>query len=143
MTNFTNHVPDHLPFMECEVDPNDPDKSDDAQLRFVHIAFDRLISHAKIVTTPNVVSRNALFEVDRKELMKERTEPLHFRFKPETQRRYALVVKQLLAYIVRCMSFEDNADRPPFKFSMRQRNAYDVMVEHVDDLTDAWKEHGG
>jgi hypothetical protein len=129
--------------MEYEVDPDDPDKSDDAQLRFTHIAFDRLVNHAKAVITPDVVSWNALFEVNRKELTKERTKPFHFRFKPETQRRYALVVKQLLAYIVRCMSFEDKADRPPFKLSIRQQSAYDIMMEHADDLTDAWKENGG
>uniref|UniRef100_A0A0C4BKZ6 Uncharacterized protein n=1 Tax=Fusarium oxysporum (strain Fo5176) TaxID=660025 RepID=A0A0C4BKZ6_FUSOF len=73
--------------MEYEVDPDDPDKSDDAQLRFIHIAFDRLVNHAKAVITPDIVSWNALFEVNRKELMKERTKPFHFRFKPETQRR--------------------------------------------------------
>ena len=129
--------------MEYETDPDDPVRSDDAQLRFVHIAFDRLINHAKAVITPNVISWNALFEVNRKELVKERTKPFHFRFKPETQRRYALVVKQLLAYIVRCMSFKDKADRPPFKLSIRQQSAYDVMMEHADDLTEAWKEHGG
>ncbi|WKT53675.1 hypothetical protein QSH57_004259 [Fusarium oxysporum f. sp. vasinfectum] len=129
--------------MEYEVDPDDPDKSDDAQLRFTHIAFDRLVNHAKAVITPDVVSWNALFEVNRKELTKERTKPFHFRFKPEAQRRYALVVKQLLAYIVRCMSFEDKADRPPFKLSIRQQSAYDIMMEHADDLTDAWKENGG
>ncbi|SPJ74764.1 uncharacterized protein FTOL_04495 [Fusarium torulosum] len=129
--------------MEYETDPDDPVRSDDAQLRFVHIAFDRLINHAKAVITPNVISWNALFEVNRKELVKERTKPFHFRFKPETQRRYALVVKQLLAYIVRCMSFKDKADRPPFKLSIRQHSAYDVMMEHADDLTEAWKEHSG
>ncbi|KAI3571763.1 hypothetical protein IWW34DRAFT_585304, partial [Fusarium oxysporum f. sp. albedinis] len=129
--------------MEYEVDPDDPDKSDDAQLRFIHIAFDRLVNHAKAVITPDIVSWNALFEVNRKELMKERTKPFHFRFKPETQRRYALVVKQLLAYIVRCMSFENKADRPPFKLSIRQQIAYDATMEHADDLTDAWKENRG
>ncbi|EXM14898.1 hypothetical protein FOTG_16732 [Fusarium oxysporum f. sp. vasinfectum 25433] len=98
--------------MEYEVDPNDPDKSDGAQLRFIHIAFDRLVNHAKAVVTPDVLSWNALFEVNRKELMKERTKPFYFRFKLETQRRYALVVKQLLAYIVQCISFDDKADRP-------------------------------
>jgi hypothetical protein len=66
----------------------------------VHIVFDRLINLAKAVITPNVISWNALFEVNRKELVKERTKLFYFRFKPETRRRYVLVVKQLLAYIV-------------------------------------------
>ena len=83
--------------MEYEVDPNDPDESDDAQLRFIHIAFDRMVNHAKAVITPDTVSCDALFEVNRKELIKERSKPFHFRFKAETQRRYTLVVKQLLA----------------------------------------------
>ncbi|KAM6513777.1 hypothetical protein FALCPG4_014992 [Fusarium falciforme] len=109
--------------MEYDVDPNDPDESDDAQLRFIHIAFDRMVNHAKAVITPDTVSWNALFEVNHKELIKERSKPFHFRFKAETQRRYTLMVKQLLAYIVRC--------------------AYDVMMEHADDLIDVWKDHGG
>lgn len=50
---------------------------------------------------PDILSWNALFEVKRKELQKERTRPFHFRFTPETQRRYTLVVKQLLAYVMR------------------------------------------
>ncbi|KAJ3455642.1 hypothetical protein MRS44_017124 [Fusarium solani] len=112
--------------MEYEVDPNDPDESDDAQLRFIHIAFDRMVNYAKAVITPDTVSWNALFEVNRKELIKERSKPFHFRFKAETQRRYTLM-----------------ADRPPFKLSGRQQNAYDIMMVHADDLTVAWKDHGG
>ena len=41
------------------------------------------------------------------------------------------------------MSFEDKTDRPPFKLSRRQQNAYDIMTVHADDLTVAWKDHGG
>ncbi|KAH7248169.1 hypothetical protein B0J15DRAFT_498060 [Fusarium solani] len=48
--------------MEYEVGPNDPGESDDAQLRFIHIAFDRMVNHAKAVITPDTVSWNALFE---------------------------------------------------------------------------------
>ncbi|KAI7767512.1 hypothetical protein LZL87_013757 [Fusarium oxysporum] len=42
--------------MEYEVDPDDPDKSNDAQLRFIHIAFDQLVNHAKAIITPDVIS---------------------------------------------------------------------------------------
>ncbi|KAK1621515.1 hypothetical protein BDP81DRAFT_512085 [Colletotrichum phormii] len=90
------------------------------------MAFDRLVDHAKAVITPSVVTWNALFEVNRTELSKERTKPFHFRFKPETQRRYGLVVKQLLAYFVRCMSLDNEADRPPFKLSTGQQTAYNT-----------------
>ncbi|KAH7248185.1 hypothetical protein B0J15DRAFT_498118, partial [Fusarium solani] len=48
--------------MEYEVDPNDPDESDDAQLRFIYIAFDRMVNYAKAVITLDTVSWNALFE---------------------------------------------------------------------------------
>ena len=129
--------------MEYEIDPNDPDKSDDAELQLIHIAFDQMVNNAKAVITPEYVSWNALFEINRKELHKERSKPFHFRFKLETQRRYMLVVKQLLAYIVRCMSLEDKTARPPFKLSPRQESAYNIMIEHADDLADAWEEHGG
>ncbi|KAH6953729.1 hypothetical protein BKA56DRAFT_504585, partial [Ilyonectria sp. MPI-CAGE-AT-0026] len=95
------------------------------------------------VTKPSVVSWNVLFEVNRKELDKERSTPFHFRFKRVTRKRYITVCLQLFAYIVRAMAFEDPADRPPFKLSRRQSAAYSAMMQHVDDLTDILQEHNG
>lgn len=139
--------------MDYQVEPDEADSdvrrmddaglSDDAQLRMIHMAFDRMVLHAKGNIRPDVLSWNALFEVNRKELHKERSKPFHFRFKAETQRRYALVVKQLLAYVVRCMSLEDPGRRPPFKLSMRQQDTYESMMDHADALADAWAAHGG
>ncbi|KNB19465.1 hypothetical protein FOXG_22575 [Fusarium oxysporum f. sp. lycopersici 4287] len=67
--------------LKYEVDPNNPDESDDAQLRFIHIAFDRIVNYAKAVITPDTISWNPLFEVNRKDLDKDMTKPFHFRFK--------------------------------------------------------------
>ncbi|KAI8417382.1 hypothetical protein FOFC_03695 [Fusarium oxysporum] len=41
--------------LEYEVDPNNPDESDDGQLGFIHIAFDRM------VTTPKPSSHLILY----------------------------------------------------------------------------------
>jgi hypothetical protein len=92
--------PRDLIALKYEVDPNDPDESDDAQLRFIHIAFGRMVSYAKAVITPDTISRNALFQVNPKELDKDKTKPSHFQFEPETRRRYTLVVK-----IATCLHF--------------------------------------
>ncbi|KAG6978868.1 hypothetical protein FocnCong_v010997 [Fusarium oxysporum f. sp. conglutinans] len=67
--------------LKYKVDPNNPDDSDDAQLRFIYIAFDRIVNYAKAVTTPDTISWNPLFEVNRKDLDKDMTKPFHFRFK--------------------------------------------------------------
>ncbi|KAH7200713.1 hypothetical protein BKA60DRAFT_612610 [Fusarium oxysporum] len=53
-----------------EVDPNNPDESDDGQLGFIHIAFDPMVNHAKAIT-PDIIFWYALFEVNRKELDKD------------------------------------------------------------------------
>ncbi|EXM13725.1 hypothetical protein RAB80_014038 [Fusarium oxysporum f. sp. vasinfectum] len=58
--------------LEYEVNPNNPDESDDGQLGFIHIAFDRMVNHAKAVITPDITYWYALFEVNRKELEKDR-----------------------------------------------------------------------
>jgi len=42
--------------LEYDVDPNNPDESDDGQLVFIHIAFDRMVNHAKAVITPDIIS---------------------------------------------------------------------------------------
>ncbi|EWZ29385.1 hypothetical protein FOZG_17013 [Fusarium oxysporum Fo47] len=58
--------------LEYEVDPNNPDESDDGQLGFIHITFDRMVNYAKAVITLDIISWNALFEVNRKEFDKDR-----------------------------------------------------------------------
>ncbi|KAI3573437.1 hypothetical protein IWW34DRAFT_635374, partial [Fusarium oxysporum f. sp. albedinis] len=57
---------------EYEVDPKNRDESDDGQLGFIHIAFDRMVNHAKAVITTDIIFSYALFEVNRKELDKDR-----------------------------------------------------------------------
>ncbi|KAM5529772.1 hypothetical protein FOXYSP1_17616 [Fusarium oxysporum f. sp. phaseoli] len=54
-----------------EVDPNNPDESDDGQLGFIHIEFDPMVNHAKAII-PDIIFWYALFEVNRKELDKDR-----------------------------------------------------------------------
>ncbi|KAI7771980.1 hypothetical protein LZL87_011673 [Fusarium oxysporum] len=99
--------------LKYEVDPDDPDESDDAQLRFIYIAFDQTVIHAEAVIAPDTISSNALFQVNPREFDKDKAKPSHFQFKPETRRRYTIV--------------------RPFKVGRKQRGAYDVMMEHADD----------
>lgn len=64
---------------------DDPEAEDNSELRHVHAAVRRLIRKAAATARPSTVSWNVLFEVNRKELHKERSTPLHFRFKPQTR----------------------------------------------------------
>lgn len=41
--------------LEYEVDPNNPDESDDGQLGFIHITFDRMVNYAKAVITLDII----------------------------------------------------------------------------------------
>ena len=109
----------------------------------MYIVFNQLISYTKAVITLNIISQNTLFKVNRKELVKEKTKLFYFRFKPKTQRRYTLIIKQLLAYIVQCISFKDKADQLPFKLSIQQQSTYNIIIEYADNLTEAWKKHSG
>jgi RecQ family ATP-dependent DNA helicase len=129
--------------MEYQSDRDGPDDTDDSQLMHIHNAFERVINRARVVTKPEVVSWNALFEVNRTELSKERSRPFHNKFTAKTQQNYTIVYRQLLAYVVRAMAMEDKDKRPPFKLSRRQSEAYDAMMSHADELIDAWKAHDG
>ncbi|KAF4995459.1 hypothetical protein FDECE_12796 [Fusarium decemcellulare] len=115
---------------------DDPSAADDAELRHVLAAVRRLIRKAGAATRPNVVSWNVLFEVNRKELQRERSTPFHFRFKRQTRQKYITVCLRFFAYVVRAMSFESKAERPPFKLTRRQTAAFDAMMDHAADLTD-------
>ncbi|KAH7231629.1 uncharacterized protein BKA55DRAFT_712855, partial [Fusarium redolens] len=77
--------------------PDDP--KDDSELRHIHAAVRRLIRKASGVARPGAVSWNVLFEVNRKELHKERSTPFHFRFKRQTRKKYiALTEGQTTAF---------------------------------------------
>ncbi|KAJ4138000.1 hypothetical protein NW754_001360 [Fusarium falciforme] len=116
--------------------PNEPEAEDNTELQHIHAAVRRLIRKAAATTRPNVISWNILFEVNRKELHKERSTPFHFRFKRQTQKKYIAVCLQFFAYVVRAISYEDAANRPPFKLTERQSAAFDTMMDHAAELAD-------
>ncbi|RMI97528.1 hypothetical protein CDV36_016208 [Fusarium kuroshium] len=116
--------------------PDEADAEDDTELKYIHAAVRRLVRKAAAASRPGVVSWNVLFEVNRKELHRERSTPFHFRFKQHTRKRYIAICLQFFAYVVRVMSYESAADRPPFKLTGRQMDAFDSMMEHASELVD-------
>lgn len=128
--------------MEYEVDPNDPDESDDAQLRLY-------ISHSiEWSTTPKPSSHRipSLGMLCSRSTARSLSRSGPSRFISGRRPRPRGVIRLWLNnYLPRLfgVSFEDKAVRPPFKLSRRQQNAYDIMMVHADDLTVAWKDHGG
>ncbi|GKU10137.1 unnamed protein product, partial [Fusarium langsethiae] len=116
--------------------PGDPDAEDDSELRHIHAAVRRLIRKSAGATRPGAVSWNVLFEVNRKELHKERSTPFHFRFKRQTRKKYIAVCLQFFAYAVRAMSCENPSNRPPFKLTESQVAAFDKMMDYAGDLVD-------
>ncbi|RYC77865.1 hypothetical protein BFJ63_vAg19261 [Fusarium oxysporum f. sp. narcissi] len=112
------------------------DPKDDSELRHIHAAVRRLIRKASGVARPGAVSWNVLFEVNRKQLHKERSTPFHFRFKRQTRKKYIAVCLQFFAYAVRAISCENAADRPPFKLTEGQTTAFDVMMDYAGELID-------
>ncbi|KAF5227551.1 hypothetical protein FANTH_14744 [Fusarium anthophilum] len=125
-----------LASLKYTMKPDDPAAEDDAELRHIHAAVRRLIRKAAGATRPSVVSWNVLFEVNRKELHKERSTPFHFRFKRQTRKKYIAVCLQFFAYAVRAISCEDVSDRPPFKLTESQDTAFDMMMDHAAELVD-------
>jgi superfamily II DNA helicase RecQ len=116
--------------------PDDPDAEDDSELRHIHAAVRRLIRKSAGATRPGAVSWNVLFDVNRKELHKERSTPFHFRLKRQTRKKYIAVCLQFFAYAVRAMSCENPSNRPPFKLTESQVAAFDKMIDYAGDLVD-------
>ncbi|KAF4442495.1 hypothetical protein F53441_11726, partial [Fusarium austroafricanum] len=125
-----------LTSLKYTMKPDNPAAEDDSELRHIHAAVRRLIRKAAGATRPSVVSWNVLFEVNRKELHKERSTPFHFRFKRQTRKKYIAVCLQFFAYAVRAISCENASDRPPFKLTESQVTAFDTMMDHAAELVD-------
>lgn len=109
---------------------------DDQALQHIHAAIRRTVRRGRAVARAEVMSWNALFEVSRTDLHKERNRPFHFLYIKETRRAYTKVCMQLFSYLVRAMTIEQAKDRPPFVSSMRQKAAYDPMMDAADSLAD-------
>ena len=124
--------------LEYSINPQEPDANLDRQLRIIHIAFDLLLIKAIKAVTPENISWNALFELNRRELNKERNRPFHYRHKPKTRAQYSSVIKSLLSYIVRAVDFNDPKDRPPFTLTSRQDQCYEALMALADTLVARW-----
>lgn len=109
---------------------------DDQALRHIHASIRRIVRRGKDVARAEVVSWNALFEVNRTDLHKERSRPFHFLYMKETRKAYTKVCMQLFSYLVRTMTFDQAKDRPPFVLSERQEAAYEAMMDAADCLVE-------
>ncbi|KAJ0127365.1 hypothetical protein HZ326_29530 [Fusarium oxysporum f. sp. albedinis] len=136
LTDFSDKKQFLRDLISLKYDLKVDDPKDDSELRHIHAAVRRLIRKASGVARPGVVSWNVLFEVNRKELHKERSTPFHFRFKRQTRKKYIAVCLQFFAYAVRAISCENAADRPPFKLTEAQTAAFDVMMDYAGELID-------
>jgi superfamily II DNA helicase RecQ len=132
----------HLVSLERNVEAGETINEDDDALRHIHAAIRRIVRRGRAVARAEVVSWNALFEVNRTDLHKERSRPFHFLHMKETIKAYTKVCIQLFTYLVRTMTFELAKDRPPFVLSERQKAACDTMMDYADRLTDMEAEHG-
>ncbi|RKK72604.1 hypothetical protein BFJ71_g17488, partial [Fusarium oxysporum] len=136
LTDFSDKKQFLRDLISLKYDLKVDDPKDDSELRHIHAAVRRLIRKASGVARPGAVSWNVLFEVNRKELHKERSTPFHFRFKRQTRKKYIAVCLQFFAYAVRAISCENAADRPPFKLTEGQTTAFGVMMDYAGELID-------
>ena len=122
--------------LENRVEEGEAMNEDDQALRHIYAAIRRVVRHRRAVARAEVVSWNALFEVNRTDLHKERSRPFHFLHMRETRKAYTKLCMQLFSYLIRTMTFEQAEDRPPFVLSERQKTAYQAIMDVVDHLTD-------
>ena len=133
----------HDAHVDSSEDSEDDAFCDDDHLVHVYASIRRIVRQGRAVARSEVVSWNALFEVNKVDRNKERSRPFHFRHVKDTRKRYVQVCMQLFSYIVRCMSIEDEKRRPPFRLSRRQTCAYERMMAvtnqlvNVDDSVEA------
>jgi hypothetical protein len=128
--------------IERRAEGGEPINMDDQALWHIHAAIRRVVRHGRRVARAEVVSWNALFEVNKTDLHKERSRPFHFLHMRETRKAYTKVCMQLFSYLVRTMSFDQANDRPPFVLSERQKVAYQAMMDAADLFTDTEAEEG-
>jgi len=115
------------------VRPVDPEK--DPELVVVHKAFHQLIHRAQKNAVSDVVGRAALFEAHRKEEGKKPKKPFNSRMDKTTFRQYTLYWNQLLSYVVRTDDL-DKEDRPRFKFTSKQQDMLDELMDAVDQVVE-------
>jgi superfamily II DNA helicase RecQ len=125
---------DHLRSLLSLQPLHDPPAEHEISLGHILAAVERIIDAAIQLARPSAVSSNVLFELNRIETDKERTEPFHFRHKQHTRKKYTNICLHFFAYITRAMSLENSEDRPAFKLNVPQRRRFDRMMDAARDV---------
>ena len=106
-------------------------------------SLERVINNARSTAVASKVGSPALFEVQRKEIHVKPNRPFDNRMEEDSWARYKDVWRQLLCILHRAQ-MGDEVDRPPYRLTKRQVEAYDrfadtvaAVVEDVDRRSEA------
>ena len=97
-------------------------------LTVIHASFVQVIKACRIYTTDRVAREAALCTVNSVEYGKKVQDPFYMDIKKDTRSKYQTVWLQILSYIVRCETDWVADDRPGYRLTRHQRQAFDTLM---------------
>jgi hypothetical protein len=107
------------------------------ELQILCKAFDWMIQSAQYHCMRNVVGKQALIEVNKKEVHEDPGMPFECWMDRTTIERYTEVWRQILMFVFRTQSVDINK-RPPYRLTSRQEIRFAELKEKIHEFQ-TWK----
>jgi superfamily II DNA helicase RecQ/uncharacterized C2H2 Zn-finger protein len=135
---------DHLesydrPKLLASIEPIDATK--EIVLQGIWESFERVFGAAQETVVSGIVGQAALFEVNRKEQGAKPKKPFDGVMEEGTAKKYKEVWRQILCYLFRTQDWPDD-ERPEYELTDGQGDAFDELVQAVEELQGLAKERG-
>jgi len=109
-----------------------PIGEDETALQAMWESLKRVMEQARATLTARKVGQAALFEVERKDIRVKPRKPFDNRLEDDTWERYTEVWRKLLSIWARAEVLEDK-ERPPYRLTKQQGDAFDLFQETVEE----------
>lgn len=113
----------------------EPIRDDEPALQQMWQSFQRAATQGRAWSTRAKVSVTVLFEANRKDGDTRPNKPFNSRMERQTWERYSEVMRKVICYVHRSETWDD-ADRPPYKMTTRQGDAWDAFTEKAAEMAE-------
>ncbi|KFX97205.1 hypothetical protein O988_04964, partial [Pseudogymnoascus sp. VKM F-3808] len=110
------------------------DAQEEEELVIIHQSFDRVMDECQKHVVEEVVGEAALFRVNATEHGKKGENLFYMDLKDRTHLSYRAYWKQMLSFVVRAELDWEKEERPPYRFTRGQGNAFVKLMQKAEDF---------
>ena len=109
-----------------------PPAAEESDLQHIYASIERIVDIAMATAVPGNVARSVLFEIGKRTIYEKPHKPYTAELEPETQTQYKRYMQQVICYIVRSQSWNDELVR--YKLTHTQELLIERLEAEVEEI---------